>query len=76
MQKMKIAAAVLVLAIPDVTIAASGTKADHRLVGHRRVHQYGAPPYGGDFFVAPRILHHPDATRPGGIDPSFNPPPT
>jgi hypothetical protein len=77
MKKTKIAAAVLLFAIPGSALAADGVKSiHHRLADHRHVHRFGAQPYGGASLVAPRGLDHRDATRPGGLDPSFNPPPS
>ena len=76
MKKTKMAAVALVFAITGPALAAHDVKSNHRLIHHHRVHGYVARPYDDVPLAAPRVLDHRDPTRPGGIDPSFNPPPT
>jgi hypothetical protein len=68
-------AAVVFLVIASPAFATGDAKSTHAFVHRRHARDVNVQPYATGP-VAPRVLDHKDPTRPGGIDPSFNPPPT
>ena len=73
--KKILAAGALSFAISGLVLAAHDMKPKHGLMSHRHADKSGVQPFAASP-VMPRVLDHRDPTRPGGLDPSFNPPPT
>ena len=65
----------LAVAIAGPAFASHEVRSKHGIVAHRHARVFGGKSSGLPQ-AAPRALDHRDPTRPGGIDPSFHPPPT
>jgi len=70
-----LAAAVFSFALLSPSLAAHDVKPKHGPAHLRRAGETSTQPFAVSP-VTPRVLDHRDPTRPGGLDPSFNPPPT